>query len=132
MVKQVVKAACPSGGAGIGLCQGSDLPGSESRSRSGEEAAVTQRQEKRTTRTESSWRCVSVEAPSMMDVEVRLMQKETGFKGVKAVWRLQRGLAAAEDMWPGCPFKDVGSTAEDKVPQMTQERKKQSWGESEL
>lgn len=42
------------------------------------------------------------------------MQKEIGFRGVKAIWTLQRGLTVAKDMWPGWPFKDVGTTAEDK------------------
>lgn len=96
---------------------------SGSYTRFGEEAAVTQKSGKRTTRTESSWRCASVEAPNMVAVEVRILQKEPGFKGAKATWRLQRGFAVTKDMGPGCPFENVGTTAEDKVHRMTQERK---------
>lgn len=88
---------------------------SGSYTRFGEEAAVTQKSGKRTTRTESSWRCAGVEAPNMVAVEVRILQKEPGFKGAKAIWRLQRGCAVTKDMGPGCPFENMGTTAEDKV-----------------
>jgi len=60
------------------------------------------------------------------------MQKEAGFKGVKAIWQLQRGLTVAKDMGLGCPFKDVGRTAEDKVHQMSQERKTELGRQLEL
>lgn len=83
MIKQQRKAECPTNWTQIGLCQVSDLTSSESIIKPQEKAAVPLQEGKRTTRTKSGQQGVNVEAPRMRDVEVGIMQKETGFKGVK-------------------------------------------------
>lgn len=99
MIKQQRKAECPTNWTQIGLCQGSDLTSSESIIKPQEKAAVPLQEGKRTTRTKSGQQGVNVEAPRMRDVEVGIMQKETGFKGVKTTWETVKRVGSRKGHW---------------------------------